>query len=369
VLIAFITVAAFLPTLHNQFVSWDDDQNFLNNPHYRGLGWPQVRWMWTTFHMGLYIPLTWMTIGLDYLLWGMKPFGYHLTSLLLHATNAVVFYLVALRILGVARSGPGERDKLGLAVSAAFAALLFALHPLRVESVAWVTERRDVLSGLFYLLTVLVYLRTCERGERGRGEYWGAVALFACALLSNPWPDPGRAVDPDVSLRRLGDNTGRSSCPCCYAAVSAMHSWRSFRSRRESLTQLSALGRLSVAVYGLIYLEDGLPRILALYELGTEPLDTAARATAWRCPHRAALAAAAECRAAGGPLAYVVIRRCSAFRAGAADRYTYQPPGLGALGWGRPALRMTAPFPDDRTCHLCPPWLGGSHLEPSPRLA
>src|SRR2546425_3295138 len=86
-LVALVTVTAFLPALQNQFVNWDDDKNFLDNPHYRGLGWSQLRWMLTTFHMGHYMPLTWMTLGLDYLLWGMNPVGYHLTSLLLHATN------------------------------------------------------------------------------------------------------------------------------------------------------------------------------------------------------------------------------------------------------------------------------------------
>ena len=146
-LIAFITFAAFLPALQNEFVNWDDGKNLLDNPHYRGLGWNQLRWMWTTFHMGHYIPLTWMTFGLDYLLWGMNPFGYHLGNLLLHATNAAVFYFVVRRILQSALPGPFEQGQAALAVPAAFAALLFAIHPLRVESVAWATERRDVLSG------------------------------------------------------------------------------------------------------------------------------------------------------------------------------------------------------------------------------
>src|SRR5881296_3133500 len=180
--IAFSTFAAFLPTLQNQFVSWDDDKNFLDNPYYRGLGWSQLRWMWTT-HQGHYIPLTWMTLGLDYLLWGMNPVGYHLMSLLLHAANAVVFFFVVRRILTRALPSLSERGH-ALAVSAGFAALVFAIHPLRVESVAWVTERRDVLSGLLYLLTILVYLRAGERGARGRGWYWAAVGLFAGALLS-----------------------------------------------------------------------------------------------------------------------------------------------------------------------------------------
>src|SRR5947207_3352511 len=180
VLIVLVTVAAFLPTLHNQFVNWDDEENFLDNPHYRGLGWTHLRWMWTT-HLGHYILLTWMTLGLDYLLWGMNPLGYHLTNLLLHAENAVVFFFVVRRILTLALLGASERG-LALAVSAGFAALVFAIHPLRVESVAWATERRDVLSGLFYFSSILIYAKSRESPNRDRG-YWVAVALFVCALL------------------------------------------------------------------------------------------------------------------------------------------------------------------------------------------
>src|SRR2546421_1979544 len=174
--IAFSTFAAFLPALQNQFVSWDDAENFLDNPHYRGLGWTHLRWMWTT-HLGHYIPLTWMTLGMDYLLWGMNPVGYHLTSLLLHATSAVVFFFLARRFLTLAlplASGRGH----ALTVSAGFAALVFALHPPRAESVAWATEPRDVLSGLFYLLTLLTDLRACERGAGGPRASWLFVALI-----------------------------------------------------------------------------------------------------------------------------------------------------------------------------------------------
>src|SRR5712691_8327827 len=164
VLIALVTVVPFLPTLDNQFVNWDDDDNLVENPQYRGLGWTHFRWMWTTSHIGHYAPLTWMTFGLDYLLWGMNPVGYHLTNLLLHAANAVGFFFVAHRLLTLALPRPSERGH-ALTVSAGVAALVFAIHPLRVESVAWVTERRDVLSALFYLSAILGYLRVCEREE------------------------------------------------------------------------------------------------------------------------------------------------------------------------------------------------------------
>jgi protein O-mannosyl-transferase len=187
-LVAFVTVLAFLPALGNGFVNWDDDQNVLENLEYRGLGWVQLRWMFTTSLMGHYIPLTWLTLGMDYLVWGMNPAGYHVTNLLLHAAAAATFYAVALRLLATGLTGRHELRSLALPAGAVFAALLFAIHPLRVESVAWVTERRDVLSGLLYLLTLLVYLGYCEsttqRDGRARRRYWACLALFALALLA-----------------------------------------------------------------------------------------------------------------------------------------------------------------------------------------
>src|SRR5712691_814968 len=267
VLIALVTVAAFLPTLHNQFVNWDDDENFLDNPHYRGLGWTQLHWMWTT-HLGHYIPLTWMTLGLDYLLWGMNPVGYHLTSLLLHAANAVVFFVVVRRILTRALPSPAERGH-ALAVAAGFAALVFGIHPLRVESVAWVTERRDVLSGLFYLSAILIYLRACEGGARGRGWYWGAVGLFVGALLSKSMVVnlPVVLLILDVyPLRRLGGAVGWWSEPArrvyvekipfvlLAAAASAIAVMaQSSVHAAASLAQLSVPGRLAVSAYGLSF--------------------------------------------------------------------------------------------------------------------
>src|ERR1051326_2529896 len=150
-LVAAIVTVAFLPSLGNDLLLWGDDTNFLQNPAYRGLGLPQLRWMFTTFLLGHYVPVTWMTLGFDYVVWGMNPLGYHLTSLVLHVITTVVFFRLASRLLG--KGGAGAAAPWG----AGMAALLFGAHPLRVESVAWVTERRDVLSGLLYVTTVLVY--------------------------------------------------------------------------------------------------------------------------------------------------------------------------------------------------------------------
>ncbi|MBI4594736.1 MAG: tetratricopeptide repeat protein, partial [Candidatus Rokubacteria bacterium] len=175
-LIGLVTVAVFSTALFNDFVEWDDYANLVDNPDYRGLGWTHLRWMFTTALMGQWIPLAWITLGLDYLVWGMNPVGYHLTNVLLHAANGIVFYFVARRLLALTTSARGARLDLG----AAGAALFFAVHPLRAESVAWATERRDVLSGLFFLLTVLLYLKAATGPERR--HRWLALSVGAYAL-------------------------------------------------------------------------------------------------------------------------------------------------------------------------------------------
>lgn len=182
--LAVVTFLAFLPALNCGFITWDDGSNFLWNYRYRGLGHDQLRWMFTTFHLGPYQPLSWMTLGLDYVLWGMKPAGYHLTSVLLHSLAAALFFALSLRLL---RLGFGDAaDEGNLRWGAAFAALVFAVHPLRVESVAWVTERRDVLSGVLYLASAIWYLRAAGAGPGPARTRPFAFSLFffAAALLS-----------------------------------------------------------------------------------------------------------------------------------------------------------------------------------------
>ncbi len=181
VLIPLAVLAAFWPTLRADFINWDDDANFLNNPHFRGLDWRNLRWMFTTLHMSNYQPLSWLASCLGYSLWGMNPFGYHATSLAFHMLNAVLFYLVAARLLRLAAPAA---DDAAVAIAAAFAALFFALHPLRVESVAWLSGQHDLQAGAFYLLAMLCYLRACSDEARRRRWLSGCAALFAAAMLS-----------------------------------------------------------------------------------------------------------------------------------------------------------------------------------------
>jgi len=182
IVVLTLTLVSFGPILWNQFVEWDDYENYLSNVNYRGLGWAQLSWMFTTVHMGPYQPLSWVTLGLDYLIWGMNPTGYHLTSLLFHAANAVFFYFISRRMLEILWPHAPNQARWKHSTAAAFAALFFSVHPLRVESVAWATERRDVVSGFFYLATVYCYLRANTNLD-SQSRRWFAAAL-TCYILS-----------------------------------------------------------------------------------------------------------------------------------------------------------------------------------------
>jgi len=168
-LILAATVLAYLPDLHNGFI-WDDDRYVTNNQTLRsgaGLG---AIWTNPTAN-SQYYPLVFTTFWIEYHLWDLTPVGYHLVNVLLHAAAAIVLWRL-LRRLNV----PG----------AFLAGLIFAVHPVHVESVAWVTERKNVLSGLLYLLAAAAYLRFAppENHQRRWGFYALAVALFIGALLS-----------------------------------------------------------------------------------------------------------------------------------------------------------------------------------------
>lgn len=170
-----LTLVAYLPALGNGFI-WDDDDYVTANPTLRSLGGLWRIW----FEPGAvpqYYPLTFTSLWIDYHLGGLEPFGYHLVNVLLHAANAVLVWRALLRL-----AVPG----------AWLAAALFAVHPVHVESVAWVTERKNVLSGLFYLGALLSYLRFAGIGAVGRAatdperrrNYVLALVLFAAGLLS-----------------------------------------------------------------------------------------------------------------------------------------------------------------------------------------
>lgn len=196
-LVCIITFAVFWPTMHNEFVNWDDDKTIVENPQFRGLTGENLQWMFTTHHTGHWQPLSWITLALN-AEWAQSAYGnpidprpYHLTNNFIHMFNALLVYLLALRLLRIA-ARPHETDSqssIALPLAAAFAALLFSVHPLRVESVAWATERRDVLSAMFFLGTLLCYLQAVAANahssqSRARFFYILSIALAALGLLA-----------------------------------------------------------------------------------------------------------------------------------------------------------------------------------------
>lgn len=171
--IPLMSIIAYAPAVKNGFI-WDDDRYVVNNELLANRA--GLRKVW--FEIGAtdqYYPLTYTTFWIEKRIWGDKPAGYHAINILLHAANAVLVWRL-LALLGI----PG----------AALAGLLFAVHPINVESVAWITERKNTLSLLFYLLAALAYARFDRwRGHdtttaRRWGAYGGAIGLFALALLS-----------------------------------------------------------------------------------------------------------------------------------------------------------------------------------------
>ncbi|HWN83341.1 MAG TPA: hypothetical protein VNM87_14690, partial [Candidatus Udaeobacter sp.] len=186
-----VAIGAFIPSLSAEFLNWDDGVVLVRNEAYRGLGWSQVRWAFTNTLVGHYMPLTWLTFGVNYALGGMNPWGYHAINVLLHGVNAALFLLIAVRLLTAVGNGRDASDARrietpAIVAGSLLATLLFAVHPQRVEPVAWVTCRSTLLSGFFYLLAVLGYLRSTAGGPVMRWKWAGVASLgaFVAAVLS-----------------------------------------------------------------------------------------------------------------------------------------------------------------------------------------
>jgi Flp pilus assembly protein TadD len=167
-----VTLALYSPSLRHEFLDYDDDIFVTKNEHVqKGFTGENFTWVFTNFEMALWHPITWLSHIADYKLYGMKAGGHHFTGVLFHTANSVVLFLVLLRL--TRRIWP-----------AAIVAALFAWHPLHVESVAWVSERKDVLSCFFWLLTMWAYLRYVEQPSFRR--YVVVVVWFVLGLMSKP---------------------------------------------------------------------------------------------------------------------------------------------------------------------------------------
>lgn len=166
------TVGVYWPATHNQFVNYDDDQYVFANPRVQqGLSWETVRWAFTTTELSNWHPLTWLAHTADTQAFGLAPRGHHAVSVLLHAVNAALLFWLLFRATGA------------LAPSL-LAAALFAVHPLNVQSVAWVSERKNLLSTLFWFLTFAAYGAWARRPRAVL--YVAALAGMALSLLTKP---------------------------------------------------------------------------------------------------------------------------------------------------------------------------------------
>jgi tetratricopeptide (TPR) repeat protein len=261
-MVAAAVVAAFSPLFGADWVQWDDDRNFTEHLAWRGLSSEHLRWMFSTTHMGHYQPLAWLTLALDWSVWGLDARGFHATNIVLHALTAVALFALARRLLAVATGLGAEEPELLSAASVA--ALLFAVHPLRVESVAWITERRDVLGGVFFVLAVHAWVgfRTAHASVRARWYVWAvlcallsllskaaAMVLPAVFLVVDVWP-----------LRRLREQRGRELLAYLpFVLLTGVFAWVALGAQASTRTALTSLDehtwveRLVQAGYGAAF--------------------------------------------------------------------------------------------------------------------
>jgi tetratricopeptide (TPR) repeat protein len=166
-----ITGAAFLPVLHNGFVEWDDTAYVTQNQDIRNLSLQSVAHIFSSFHLGLYKPLVILSFAVERHFFGLNPFIYHADNLLFHLCNVALVFFLCIRLCNVPEI-------------AFMTALLFGIHPMHAESVAWVSERKDMLYGMFFLLSFLFYLRYREGG--GMRCYLVSCGAFALSLICKP---------------------------------------------------------------------------------------------------------------------------------------------------------------------------------------
>lgn len=191
-LIAILTVLVYLPALDNDFVNWDDPYYIDENLHIRSLDFQFLKWMFSTFHMQNWHPLTWLSHAIDYALWGLNPIGHHLTSIMLHVLNTVLVVILIIRLFNERHAhrsvslSPNEYGKASLC-TALVTGLLFALHPLHVESVAWISERKDILCAFFFLLSMISYVNYAGAVQKKTAlHYILSLLFFILALMSKP---------------------------------------------------------------------------------------------------------------------------------------------------------------------------------------
>ncbi|HOW27938.1 MAG TPA: tetratricopeptide repeat protein [Elusimicrobiota bacterium] len=240
VFIIALTALVMSPCLDNGFTNWDDNKVLMKNGLIRDLSPAGIKRIFSSFNLGHYNPLVVLSYAVEYRLWGLNPQGYHATNLFLHLVNVgLVFWLVSLS---------GGPMWVGMVVG-----LLFGIHPLHVESVAWVTERKDVLYALFYLGGLISYLQYVRTGSRKK--YWLCVGLFVSSMLSKAmavtfpavlllvdWAE-GRRWERRVFLEKIG----------FFLVAGLIGSLVLFAHQEEGVQQVSFLKKVFYPSYILLF--------------------------------------------------------------------------------------------------------------------
>lgn len=190
-LVAMAGFALYLTGIKGEFIVPDDYTCIKDNPHLSVPPAEFIQWAFTTFDNSIWHPITWLSYSLDYAYWGLDPRGYHLTNALLHGLNSFLVTLIFMRLINISMrkpepQEPADTDKYMMtsAMTAGLGGAIFALHPVHVESVAWISERKGLLSALFWLGAVFMYLRYAE--TRKLWLYCACLALFGLSLMSKP---------------------------------------------------------------------------------------------------------------------------------------------------------------------------------------
>ena len=202
--VSLITFLLYLKSLQNNFVGWDDNFYVTANPYIRTLNLDLLRWAFLNFYLYNWHPLTWLSHALDYAFWGLDPLGHHLSNVIIHALNTFLVVVLATKFFSVWKENRSKIDVLtsigeqGGLIMGVGTGLLFGLHPLHVESVAWIAERKDLLCALFFLLSVIFYSNYAEIIKNKSIEFYSSSRLllyrkymlslgcFILALLSKP---------------------------------------------------------------------------------------------------------------------------------------------------------------------------------------
>ena len=178
-----ITFLVYLPALKNGFVNWDDDVYVYANRNIHSINLDFLKWIFTFKANPTWHPLTLFSIGLDYSIWGLNPLGYHFTNNILHAINTFFVFILIIKLVTYKKAEISKK----ILIIGAITTIIFSIHPLQVESVAWISERKNLLCTFFLLLSMHTYIKYVSSvGRKKIAFYWGSLILFIFALMSKP---------------------------------------------------------------------------------------------------------------------------------------------------------------------------------------